>query len=73
MKSLLPMVAKYVATTIPKTKEEVILKAQHFDIINTQSEYLYTIIVDSPQHHSLVQYPLATSHSYDMLIGVTSK
>ena len=63
------MVAKYVATTIPKTKDQFILNAQHFNSIYAQSKYLYRIIPDDPRHRYLNQAPSRTSHFVDELIG----
>jgi hypothetical protein len=42
LKSLFPLIAKDVATTMPQSEEEAITKAQHFDLIYSQSGYLYT-------------------------------
>jgi hypothetical protein len=48
LKSLFPLIAKDVATTMPQTKEEAITKAQHFDLIYSQSRYLYIVLPDAP-------------------------
>ena len=43
LKSLLPIIAKDVASERPQSEEEAILKSQQFDLIYAQSGYLYTI------------------------------
>ena len=48
LKTLLPPIAKDIASERPWTKEEAILKAQRFDMIYAQSSYLYTVILDDP-------------------------
>lgn len=48
LKSLLPPIAKDVASTSPANEAEAIQKAQHFDLIYSQSGYLYTILPDAP-------------------------
>jgi len=49
LKSLVPMIAKYVESSFPQLKEESIIKAQQFNLIYYQSGYLYTIFLNSPR------------------------
>jgi hypothetical protein len=44
LKSLVSILAKDVASTFPRIKEEAINKAQQYDLIYAQSSYLYTVI-----------------------------
>jgi hypothetical protein len=48
LKSLLPIIAKDVTMNLPRNKEEVIQKAQQYDLIYTQLGYLYTILPNAP-------------------------
>ena len=65
LKSLLPPIAKDVASESPQIEEEAILKAQQFDLIYAQSGNLYTIIPDAPR--------VGTSyHDADGIIGSVS-
>jgi hypothetical protein len=49
LKSLVSVLAKDVATTFPQSKEEAIRKDQQFDLIYSQSGYLYTVLPDAPR------------------------
>jgi hypothetical protein len=48
LKSLMSLIAKDVATTMPQTKEEDITKSQHFDLIYSWFVHLYTFLPDAP-------------------------
>jgi hypothetical protein len=48
LKSLVPVIVKDVTTTMPQNKDEAITKAQQFDLIYSQSEYLYMVLQDAP-------------------------
>jgi hypothetical protein len=43
LKSLIPLLAKYVTSTFPQIEEATINKAQQYDLIYAQSGYLYTV------------------------------
>jgi hypothetical protein len=65
LKSLLPPITKDVVMTMPNNEEEVIQKAQQYDLIYAQSWYLYSIILDAP----CSQFSeLSTSHAVDVVI-----
>ena len=64
LNSLLPMIAKDVATNMPRLEDEDIFKVQHFDLIYAQSRYLYTFIPGASRYHSLDQASLKISHLY---------
>jgi hypothetical protein len=53
LKSLVSLLAKDVASTFPQSEEEAISKAQQFDLIYAQSGYLYTVLPDAPQTHTI--------------------
>jgi hypothetical protein len=48
-KSLLPLISRDVAMVEVTTKEKSILRAQHMDLISSQSGTLYDIIPNAPQ------------------------
>lgn len=48
LKSLVPHLAKYLSTTFPQNEDKDITKAQQFDLIYSQSGYLYTLLPDVP-------------------------
>ena len=72
LKTLLPPTAKDVASERPQSKEEVILKAQQFDLIYAQSGYLYTIILDAPCVGTSYQDAPGEFHATDGIIGSVS-
>ena len=72
LKSLLPIIAKDVASERPQSEEEAILKAQQFDLIYAQSGYLYTIIPNAPHGDSSQQDAPGASHAADGIIGRVS-
>jgi hypothetical protein len=49
MRSLVSLLAKYVASTFPQTEEESINKSQQYDLIYAQLGYLYTVLPDAPR------------------------
>jgi hypothetical protein len=49
LKSLVSIIAKYVASTFPQSKEEAIGKAQLFNFVYAQLGYLYTVFLDAPR------------------------
>ena len=73
LKTLLPPIAKDVASEHPQSEEEAILKAQQFDLIYTQSVYLYTVIPDAPHPSTSYRDALGASHVVDGIIGSVSQ
>ena len=73
LKTLLPPIAKDVASKCPQFEEEAILKAQQFDLIYTQSGYLYTIVPDAPHPGTSYRNALGASHAADGIIGSVSQ
>ena len=73
LKTLLPPIAKDVASEHPQSEEEAILKAQQFDLIYAQSGYLYTIIPDAPRPNTSYWDALGESHAADDIIGLVSQ
>jgi hypothetical protein len=69
LKSLIPVIAKDVASTFPQSEEEAINKAQQFDLIYAQSGYLYTVFPDAPRPIPFGQDKPGMSHAVDGLIG----
>jgi len=69
LRSLVPTLAKDVAMTLPQTKDEAINKAQQFDLIYSQSGYLYTVLPDAPCPFTFLQEKPRMSHVVDGLIG----
>jgi hypothetical protein len=61
-----------VATTFPQSEEEAINKAQQFELIYSQSGYLYTVLPDTPRPMPFGQDKPGMSHSVDGLIGTTT-
>ena len=49
VKSLLPTIAKDVALSRVVTEEQVILRAQHLDLVYSQSGVLYDILPNAPR------------------------
>jgi hypothetical protein len=47
LKSLISLLEKYVASTFPQSEEESISKAQQFELIYSQLNYLYTVLPDA--------------------------
>ena len=72
LKTLLPPIAKDVASERPQSEEEAILKAQQFDLIYAQSGYLYTIIPDAPHASTYFHDTSGASHAMDGIIGSVS-
>jgi hypothetical protein len=72
LKSLISLLAKYVASTFPQTEEEAINKAQHYDLIYAQSRYLYTVLPNALRPIPFGQDKPGMSHSADGLIGTTT-
>jgi hypothetical protein len=67
-KSLFPLIAKYVTTSMPKSEEEAITKEKHFDLIYSQSSYLYMMLPDAPRPQPFGQEKPGTSQSIKRLI-----
>jgi hypothetical protein len=72
LRSLVPLLAKDVASTFPQSEEEAISKAQQYDLIYAQSGYLYTVLPDAPRPVPFGQDKPGMSHSADGLIGTTT-
>ena len=73
LKTLLPPIAKDVASERPQSDEEDIVKAQQFDLIYAQSGYLYTIIPDAPHLSTSYRDAPGASHVADDIIGSVSQ
>jgi hypothetical protein len=71
LKSLVSILSKDVASTFPQSKEEAINKDQQFDLIYSQSGYLYIVLPDAPRPVPFVQDKPGMSHAVDGLIGTT--
>jgi hypothetical protein len=69
LKSLISILAKYVASNFPQSKEEAISKAQQFDLIYSQSGYLYTVLPDAPRPVPFGQDKPRMSQATNGLIG----
>ena len=72
LKTLLPPIAKDIASERPQSKEEAI-KAQQFDLIYAQSGYLYTVILDAPRLSTSYHDAPRESHVVDRIIGSVSQ
>ena len=73
LKNLLLPIAKYIASKHPQSEEEAILKAQQFDLIYSQSGYMYTIISDAPHLGTSYRDALGASHAANGIIGSVSQ
>jgi hypothetical protein len=69
LKSLVSLLEKDVASTFPQSKEESINKAQQFELIYSQLNYLYTVLPDAARPVPFGQEKPRMSHSMDGLIG----
>jgi hypothetical protein len=58
-----------VASNFPQSEEEAISKAQQYDLIYSQSRYLYTVLPDAPRLVPFGQEKLGRYHLEDVLIG----
>jgi hypothetical protein len=72
LKSLVSLLAKDVATTFHQSEEEAIGKTQQFELIYSQSRYLYTVLPDATRPMPFGQDKPEMSHSTDELIGTTT-
>jgi hypothetical protein len=72
LRSLIPLLAKYGASTFPQSEEESISKAQQYGLIFSQSGYLYTVLPDAPRLIPFGQEKPRMSHSVNGLIGNTT-
>jgi hypothetical protein len=72
LRSLVPLLAKDVASNFPQSEEEAIIKAQQYDLIYSQSGYLYTVLPDALRPVPFVQDKPGMSHVEDGLIGTTT-
>jgi hypothetical protein len=72
LKSLVSLLSKDVAATFPQSEEEAINKAQQFELIYSQSGYLYMVLPDAPRPVPFGQDKPGMSHSTDGLIGTTT-
>jgi hypothetical protein len=72
LRSLVSLLGKDVASTFPQSEEEAISKAQQYDLIYSQSGYLYTVLPDLPKPMPFGQDKPGMSHSADRLIGNTT-
>ena len=73
LKNFLPPIAKDVASERPQSEEEVILKAQQFDLIYTQSGYLYTVILYAPHPSTSYHDAPRAYDAVDGIIGLVSQ
>jgi hypothetical protein len=73
LKSLVSMLAKDMAATFPQSEEESINKAQQFELIYSQSGYLYTVFPNTPRLVPFGQDKPRISHFTDGLIGTTTQ
>ena len=71
-RSLVPLLAKYVASTFPQNEEVAISKTQQYDLIYAQSGSLYIVLLDAPRHIPFAQDKPGMYHSVDGLIGTTT-
>ena len=71
IKSLLPSITKDVAKGGVVTEEQVITRAQHLDLIYTQSGMLYEKIANAPRSNFNVPQ-INDSHVKDDLIGIAN-
>jgi hypothetical protein len=60
-----------VASTFPQSEEEAISKSQQYNLIYSQSGYLYIVLLDLPKPVPFGQDKPGMSHSADGLIGNT--
>jgi len=67
--SLVLIIAKYIATPFPQIEDKSITKSQQFDLIYSQSGYLYYVLLDSPHHLPFGQDKPGASHVVNGLIG----
>jgi hypothetical protein len=72
LRLLIPLLSKYVASNFPQTEEATINKAQQYDLIYSQSGYLYTVLPDASISVPFGQDIPWMSHSVDGLIGTTT-
>jgi hypothetical protein len=72
IRSLVSLLGKDVASTFPQSEVEAISKAQQYDLIYSQSGYLYPVLPDLPKPMPFGQDKLEMSHSADRLIGNTT-
>ena len=72
LKTLLPSIAKDIASECPQSEQEAILKTQQFDLIYAQSGYLYTIIPKDPHASTSYWDAPRASHAIDGIIGSVS-
>jgi hypothetical protein len=71
LRSLIPLLTKDVASTFPQSEEEAISKAQQYNLIYSQSGYLYTVLPDALRLVPFNQDKPGMSHLEDGLIGTT--
>ena len=72
LKTLLPPIAKDIASECPQSEQEAILKTQQFDLIYAKSGYLYTIIPNTPRLGTSYRDAPGASHAIDGIIGFVS-
>ena len=73
LKTLLPPIAKDIASERPQSEEEAILKAQQFDLIYARYGYLYTIIPYTPCPSTSYCNAPGASHVVYGIIGSVSQ
>ena len=73
LKTLLPPIAKDVASERAQSEEAAILKAQQFDLIYSQFGYLYTVIPDAPRLSTFDCDASEESHAMYDIIGSVSQ
>jgi hypothetical protein len=72
LKSLVSILAKYVASTFTQSEEEAMKKAQQFNLIYAQLGYLYTVLPYAPRPVPFGQDKPGMSHAVDGLIDTTT-
>jgi hypothetical protein len=72
LRSLVSLLSKDVASTFPQSEEESINKAQQYNLIYSQSGYLYIVLFDLPKPMLFGQDKPGMSHSIDGLIGINT-
>ena len=71
VKYLFPYISKDVSTSSMTSKEEAILRAQHMDLIYSQSRILYEIIPEAPWSTHSVNKPKPRPHA-DGVVGLVN-
>ena len=73
LKTLLPPIAKDIASEHPQSKEDVLMKDQQFDLIYAQFGYLYTVLLEAPHLSTSYRDALGACHATDGIIESVSQ